>query len=131
MTEAANTCISSALEDYLEAIYFLSIKKPTVRITDVALHLGISKPSVNRAVNSLKRLNLVTHEPYGDILLTDAGKNLGYDMYGKHKQIKNFLEKVLKLDSDEAEKETCLIEHNISKSTVEKMISYMESSKAI
>ena len=48
-------CISSALEDYLESIYEISKQKTSVRITDIALALKISKPSVNRAVNTLKK----------------------------------------------------------------------------
>ena len=40
-------CISSALEDYLESIYEISKQKTSVRITDIALALKISKPSDN------------------------------------------------------------------------------------
>lgn len=46
--------ISNALGEYLSAVYELSESKPSVRITDVALYMNISKPSVNRAMNSLK-----------------------------------------------------------------------------
>ena len=94
-------CISSALEDYLESIYEISKQKTSVRITDIALALKISKPSVNRAVNTLKKQGLVSHEPYGDIILT--------------------------IPEDDAEKEACQIEHNISQNTVEKMKSFMEN----
>ncbi len=125
MTELNEVCISEALKDYLEAIYIFSQNKPSVRITDIALHLGLSKPSVNRAVNSLKTQGLVIHEPYGDIILTEKGLNLGYELYSRHKMIKKFLVNVLKLTHDDAEHEACRIEHNISKNTVDKMISFM------
>lgn len=119
-------CISGALEDYLEAIYSISKIKSSVRITDIALHLGISKPSVNRAVNTLKKQGLVTHEPYGDIVLTERGRELGEDVCRKHKMIKQFLINVLRLPESEAEREACQIEHNISRNTVEKMKSFMD-----
>lgn len=46
--------MTASLEDYLEAIYFLNGANGEVRMTDLAAELGISKPSVNRAVNTLK-----------------------------------------------------------------------------
>lgn len=122
-----NMCISSALEDYLEAIYKISETKSNVRITDIALHLGISKPSVNRAVNTLKNQGLVTHEPYGDIVLTERGRELGEAVARRHCMIKKFLMNVLHLPETDAENEACRIEHNISQNTVERMESYMEN----
>lgn len=127
MSKLNDTRISEALEDYLEAIYIFSQKKPSVRITDIALSLGISKPSVNRAVNTLKNQGLVTHEPYGDVILTEKGREMGLCLYTRRKMIKKFLISVLDLTHDDAEKEACQIEHNISKSTVDKMISFMEA----
>lgn len=127
MTELKDTRISEALEDYLEAIYLFSRKKSSVRITDIAIHLGISKPSVNRAVNTLKKQGYVSHEPYGDVILTEKGRALGYDLYDRHRMIKKFLINVLHLSVDEAEKEACQIEHNISQSTVDKMVRFMEN----
>ena len=114
-------CISSALEDYLESIYEISKQKTSVRITDIALALKISKPSVNRAVNT------VSHEPYGDIILTEKGFELGEAVYHRHTMIKKFLVNVLHIPEDDAEKEACQIEHNISQNTVEKMKSFMEN----
>ena len=38
MPDYNETYISSALEDYLEAIYLISNSKASVRITDIALH---------------------------------------------------------------------------------------------
>ncbi len=119
--------ISSALEDYLEAIFELSRAKSSVRITDIALLLGISKPSVNRAVNTLKKQGLVSHEPYGDIVLTEDGRMIGEAVKRKHTMIKKFLVNVLRISESDAEKEACQIEHNISQSTVEKMKSFMEN----
>ena len=120
-------CISSALEDYLESIYEISKQKTSVRITDIALALKISKPSVNRAVNTLKKQGLVSHEPYGDIILTEKGFELGEAVYHRHTMIKKFLVNVLHIPEDDAEKEACQIEHNISQNTVEKMKSFMEN----
>lgn len=122
-----NTPISNALEDYLKAIYIISNTKSGVRITDIALRLGLSKPSVNRAVNSLKKYGLVSHEPYGDITLTERGREIGESVSRRHYMIRKFLINVLRLTEDEAENEACRIEHNISQNTIDKMKNFMEN----
>ena len=66
------TRLSASLEDYLKEIYLLNLEGQEVRITDIARSLGISKPSVNRAMNTLKELELLEHEHYGKITLTQA-----------------------------------------------------------
>ena len=54
--------MTSSLEDYLEAVFVLSGKIENVRVTDIAEHLGVSKPSVNRAVNTLTQNGFLEHE---------------------------------------------------------------------
>ncbi len=117
--------ISTALEDYLEAIYILSADNPAVRITDVARYLGISKPSANRAVNSLKAQGYVDHEPYGDILLTERGRQHADTVYSRHRLIKKFLVSVLGVEEENADCEACLIEHSVSQDTVDKIESFI------
>lgn len=126
MTTHEDICISGTLEEYLQTIYTLSKHKQNVRITDIALHMKISKPSVNRAVNTLKHNGLVMHEPYGDIILTDCGRAVGAQLCGRHNMIKKFLINVLHVNESEAENEACMIEHSISQNTVDKMKSFME-----
>lgn len=57
-------------EDYLEAVLALSEEHEKVRTTDVALRLGVSKPSVNRAMKVLSQDGYIRQETYGDIHLT-------------------------------------------------------------
>lgn len=125
MKENITNIISEALEDYLEAIYTLSLEKSAVRITDIAIHLGLSKPSVNRAVNALMKAGMVEHEPYGDVLLTPSGFEKGKKCYIKHQSITKFFVEILNLEHETAEIEACKIEHSLSSNTVDKMISYM------
>lgn len=42
-----------------------------IRVTDVAMKMNCSKPSVNKAINHLKEEKLVNYESYGTIELTD------------------------------------------------------------
>ncbi|MCI8520526.1 MAG: metal-dependent transcriptional regulator [Clostridia bacterium] len=120
-------CISNALEDYLEAIYTIEQSKTSVRTTDIALYLSISKPSVNRAVNALKQQGLVLHEPYGAVILTEHGRKLGEEVSRRHIMVKRFLMNVLQLSESDADNEACRIEHNISAHTLDKMEIFMNN----
>ena len=119
--------ISSTLREYLEVIYDISKTGSGARTTDIAKRLGISKPSVNRAVGTLKAKGYVTHEPYGAVLLTDKGRELGEYSGSRNKMVKRFLINVLKMNDADAEKEAVCIARSISFVTAEKMRSYMEA----
>lgn len=107
---------SESLEDYLEAIEMLGGKN--VRSVDIATKLGVSKASVNRAVNTLMQNGLVIKAPYGDISLTTAGIETSENVLRKHLVIKRLLVEVLGVDERIAENEACGIEHNISDDTL-------------
>lgn len=125
MENIKETGISSTLKEYLDVIYDISRTGLRVRTTDIARKLGISKPSVNRAVGTLKAKGYVTHEPYGAVLLTDKGRAFGENSGSRNRIVKKFLINVLSLTDDEAEREAVSIAHSISFVTAEKMRSYM------
>ena len=54
MRENRNMKLHASGEDYLETILVLQKKLGIVRSVDVARHMGVSKPSVCVAVNTLK-----------------------------------------------------------------------------
>ena len=120
-----NYIISSALADYLEAVYIISLSKKHVRVTDISNYLSISKPSVNRAVNTLKSNGLVTHEPYGDIILTDDGLAAGKMIRNRRTVIKDFLTNILSVNETDAENESRSMSRYISQNTVARMEGYM------
>ena len=87
--------LTASLEDYIEIIYVLSQNSSDVGVTDVAKALGISKPSVNRAIQALKLKNLVIQEKYGKIILTPMGKSVANAVYSKHRVLRDFFVIVL------------------------------------
>ena len=68
--------ISKSQEEYLKTMYVLKIKNGEIRVTDIAESLNISKPSVTKAINNLKGLDLVNNKTYGKIELTDKGADI-------------------------------------------------------
>lgn len=119
--------ITASLEDYLEAIYFLNGKNDYVRVTDIAVELGISKPSVNRAVNTLKEKGYVDHEHYGGLKLTAEGTKIAMEVAERHIMLKKFLMDILGVDEHTAEKEACEMEHVLSDGTIGKISEYMKN----
>lgn len=122
-----NADITASLEDYLEAIYFIDSQGGDVRITDIADELKISKPSVNRAINTLKAQGYVEHEHYGSLKLTETGLEIAKSVAKKHMMLKRFLKDVLKVDEKSAEQEACLVEHCLSQDTINKFSNFMDN----
>lgn len=121
-----NYNMTSSLEDYLEAVFVLSEQKGSVRLTDIAEHLGVSKPSVNRAVNTLTQNGFLEHVTYGDIIITPAGESYAANVLRRHKLIKQFLINTLGVDEENAENDACQMEHVMSPVTIEKLYEYLE-----
>ena len=63
-------------EDYLETILVLHKKTGMVRSVDVARHMGVSKPSVCVAVNTLKDGGFLTMDEDHFLHLTDVGREV-------------------------------------------------------
>lgn len=108
-------------EDYLETILILQNKNGQVRSVDIATHLGYSKPSISRAVGILKRSDYILVDEKGLITFTDKGKALAERIYDRHNNISKFLMDVLGVSEENALKDACRIEHDLSEETYQKM----------
>ena len=121
--------LSCSQEDYLKEIYILRQNKSEVRVTDIANMLNISKPSVNRAMNTLKAQGYIEHEHYGTIDLTEAGLEAAKNIYETYKAAYKFLTDMLGVKEEEAVEEAHLLEHAISNSTRKKLKRFMKNQK--
>jgi len=117
--------LSPSLQDYLEAILNLSREEKTVRITDIAKKLKVTKTSVVQAVNALQDLNLVVQEKYGPVILTEKGEEEATEVWAKHQILYDFLANVLKVEAEVAEKDACDIEHVVSPQTVGRLVEFL------
>lgn len=118
--------LTFTMENYLEAIYELSEGSTGARLTDIAERMGVTKASANSAMATLAEKNLIIMEPYKEIQLTAAGKKLAEQTSKKHKVIREFFTKVLKVDEHLADDDACAIEHVISAESVLAMRKYLE-----
>ncbi|HHY52983.1 MAG TPA: metal-dependent transcriptional regulator, partial [Clostridiales bacterium] len=87
--------LREASENYLEAILKLEEMSGPVRSIDVANLLGVSRPSVNKAVSVLKKAGMVEQQPYGRISLTPLGREQARAVDFRHQTLKRFLTKIL------------------------------------
>ncbi|MDR0820044.1 MAG: metal-dependent transcriptional regulator [Endomicrobium sp.] len=113
--------LSASLEDYLETIAVLKRKKAYARIGDIAKYLNVKSSSVNVAINFLIENELVVHEKYGYVDLTDKGEKIAWEVQRKHKILYKFLNTLLFIDSKVAEREACEIEHLVGVETIHKL----------
>lgn len=100
-------------EMYLETIYVLSKTMNIVRSIDVVEHMGYSKPSVSRAVGLLKQGGYLIVEETGNLLLTEAGREIGQKIFARHKLLTELLVR-LGVDEQTAAEDACKMEHAIS-----------------
>jgi DtxR family Mn-dependent transcriptional regulator len=113
--------LSASLENYLETIAMLKRKKHYARISDIAKSLNVKSSSVNVAINFLAEKDLVIHEKYGYVDLTDKGEKIALEVQRKHDILYQFLHNLLFVDSVVADKEACEIEHLVGIETVHKL----------
>jgi DtxR family Mn-dependent transcriptional regulator len=121
-----NGNLSASLEDYLEAIHNIALDKQAARAKDIALRLNLKSSSVTGALRSLSEKGLINYAPYDLITLTPEGKSVAEDIVLRHKTIKTFLINVLHIDPAEAEENACKMEHNISPTILDRLISFMK-----
>ena len=103
-------------EMYLESILVLSQKDAPVRSLDVAKYLGVSRPSVSRAMAILKNGNYVLIDDQGYITLAEAGRKIAEKIYERHVVLSKFLIS-MGVNEQTAEEDACRIEHVISDKT--------------
>ncbi len=120
---------TKSIEDYLEAIYVLSLKENHAHVKNIAAFLGIRLPSVTEAVSKLVSLDYAMHDPYGDVELTKDGQSIGKATWGKHLLLFKFFKDVLGVSEAVAMKDACLMEHSISFETKLKIEEFMERIK--
>ena len=117
--------ISKSLEEYLKNMYLLEKQNGNIRVTDIASKMNCSKPSVNKAINNLKKSGLVSYELYGAIELTKEGESLAKKILETYDIVYIFLKEVLNLEEDDAKLEADKIKMAINDNTINKLAKYV------
>lgn len=120
--------LSASGEDYLKAIYYFSQMAENVRSTDIAAHLGVSKPSVHHAMELLQGAGLIIKPLYGEISLTECGRRRAQIILCRYNLLKGLL---LSLQVDEAiaKQEACQMEHIVSDETLSHLVRHFNGDR--
>lgn len=104
-------------EDYVELIAELIHAHGEARPVDIATKMGVTAPTVAKALDRLTREGLITRAKYRSIFLTDAGRALAEECRRRHEIVLRFLLR-LGLDAETAERDAEGIEHHVSERTL-------------
>ena len=112
--------LTSSMEDYLEAVLILHQKHGSVRSIDISVYLGVTKPSVSRAVKELSKKKCLIKKDDGTLSLTEQGQQIARQIYEKHQF---FTKQLIEagVPHDIAAQDACRLEHVISEESFEKL----------
>jgi DtxR family Mn-dependent transcriptional regulator len=117
--------LTSAMEDYLELIVKLKQENKVVRVRDIAKGMHVKMPSVTSMLNNLAKKDLINHERYEHVDLTSVGLKQAQKALQKHMILFNFLKNVLKINSKQADREACRMEHAVSSATLKQLVEFI------
>jgi DtxR family Mn-dependent transcriptional regulator len=98
-------------EMYLKTIAELGDFLDLVPISSVAERLEISPVSATEMIHRMQRKELVKHEPYRGVKLTETGRKLARDILRRHRLWERFLVDVLELPWEDVHDLACDLEH--------------------
>jgi DtxR family Mn-dependent transcriptional regulator len=118
---------SEAIEDYAKAIYVLATRDPgPVGTGGLAARLGVSPGTVTAMCKRMAELDLVEHEPYRGVTLTNAGERLALEVIRHHRLLESYLAEALGVPWDRVHAEAEVLEHYISEDLEERIAAALD-----
>src|SRR3954463_5020819 len=107
--------VTSAVEDYAKAIYALETRcGGAVSTTALAERLNVTAASASSMVKKLAEMDLVEHEPYRGVRLTDQGRRIALAVLRHHRLLEVYLAEELGVPWDRVHDEAEVLEHVLS-----------------
>src|SRR3954464_10722207 len=107
--------VTSAIEDYAKAIYALETRADAAVSTNaLAARLGVTAASASSMVKKLAEMELVEHEPYRGVRLTDQGRRIALAVLRHHRLLEVYLAEELGVPWDRVHDEAEVLEHVLS-----------------
>jgi DtxR family Mn-dependent transcriptional regulator len=103
--------VSQTEENYLKALFTLADEAGEINLSDLSIHLEVSKPSVNSMVKTLKQKGWVKYEKYKPLRLTDEGRKAAALILRKHRLTEMFLVEKMGFGWEEVHEIAEQIEH--------------------
>lgn len=112
-----------AHQDYLKAIYALSLTLEWVTTSALSEHLGVKPSSVTSMVKKLSGADpkLLDYKSHRGVALTEAGRRIALDMTRRHRLIEQFLVETMGYGWHEVHDEAEHLEHCVSDRFVDRL----------
>jgi len=115
--------LTPALEDYLEMVYRLCMENDYARVGKLSELLNVRPSSASKMISKLASLGYIKYNRYEIIQLTDSGQKIGKYLLQRHETVESFLALI---GNRNPLKETELIEHSLSPSTISDLDDLLE-----
>ena len=109
--------VSHSVAHHLVAIAELLEEYGYARVSDVARRLGITRGSVSITLKGLKQKGFVTDDERRFLGLSDEGRTITDSIRAKKAVMKDLFVRFLRVDEEQADQDTCKLEHLISPDT--------------
>ncbi|MDR0392425.1 MAG: metal-dependent transcriptional regulator [Planctomycetaceae bacterium] len=118
--------LTAAMEDYLEAIYHIAQKHGYARSGQISKRLGVHKSTVTTALHQLQVQGYIEYEPYQEVRITPKGELEARGIVRRHDIFFRLLHNLLEIESDEASKLACELEHALPPDVVDRFVQLVE-----
>lgn len=120
-----DTLTTESSEDYLEAILVIRAERGFCRNVDIAERLGVSRPSVTKALANLSSQSLVEVVDR-DVRLARRGLEIAQTTFEKHEFFRRLLCDA-GVDGGTASEEACRLEHCITDPSFRRLTDHLVS----
>ncbi len=114
--------LSASHEHYLRAIFEVRSRRGYARLADVARDLKVAPPTLSVGLKPLEARGLIAHDDQRFLLLTPAGERVAREVHHRFAVAQAFLRDVLGVNEDRALAEACLLEHDLSATTTDRLL---------
>ena len=119
--------LTARVEDYLEAVLDIEMSGEIATVTQLAKNLGVTKATVTAALKKLTASGLLDHEHYGDVILTDEGREKALAVYRRHEFLTDFFIRILGFSRERAQSVSCVMEHEIDEATERRLAAFTDA----
>ena len=118
--------VTHSMAHYLMAIKDLLRRQGYARVTDVARELEITPGSASVSLKALKQKGYVNEDHNRFLGLTEEGEKIAHDVHVANRTFIHFFADILGVSKDQADIDSCKIEHLVSTETREKLLVFLQ-----
>jgi DtxR family Mn-dependent transcriptional regulator len=116
---------SHAMENYVEAIWRLTLNGGAATTSEVARHLGVTAASTSYMFKKMAQAGLVEYKEYAGVTLTEQGRQFAVSFIRRHRIVERFLVQVLDVPWEAADDLSHEMEQSVPEEVLERMHAVM------